>query len=52
MELAAPHVDPHVRGSGHHVGIAYQAEPVHIEQRRELLIGDGDIDMLERNDIA
>ena len=52
MELAAADVDPHVVGADHDVGIARKPEPGDIEERRQPLIGDGDVDVLELEDIA
>ena len=52
MKLAASDVHPHIADAGHQVGIARQPESDHIEERRELLIGDGDVDVLELDDIA
>src|SRR5580700_7675544 len=52
MKLAAPDVDPHINGAGHQERIARQPEAGHIENRRDLLIGNGYIDMFEGDYIA
>jgi hypothetical protein len=52
VELAAPDIDPHV-GVGHHqVGIAREPEAGNVEQGGEPLVGDGDVDVLEMDDVA
>ncbi len=52
MKLVAADIDPHI-GVGHHqIGIARQPEPGHIEQCRQMLVGDLDVDVFEVNRIA
>src|SRR5829696_7852008 len=52
MKLAPADIDPHVGVRHHQIGIAGQPEACDIEQRRQPLIGDGDVDMLEMNGVA
>src|ERR1700722_1612055 len=52
MELAAPDVDPHIDGAGHQEWIARQPKPGDVENRRDLLIGHGHIDVFEGDYIA
>ena len=52
MELAASEVDPHIVGAGHQIGIAREPEPRHVKERRDLLVRDQHVDVLEGNDIA
>src|SRR3954471_3794467 len=52
MKLAPADIDPHVGVRDHQIGIAGQPEAGDIEQRRQPLIGDGDVDMLEMDRIA
>ena len=52
MKLAPADIDPHV-GVGHHqIGIAGQPQPGDVEQRRQPLIGDLDVDVLEMDGVA
>ena len=46
MELAAPDIDPHIVDAGHHVGIAREAQATHVEDRRQPLVGNPEIDVL------
>jgi hypothetical protein len=52
VKLAAPGIGPHIGDRGHHVGIPRQPETLDIEQRRQTLVGDLNIDMLHRNNVA
>src|SRR5688572_21995981 len=52
MKLAPAHIDPHVGVRHHQVGIAGQPEAGDIKQRRQPLVGDRDVDMLEMDRIA
>ena len=52
VELAPPDIHPHVVVHHHQVRIAGQAEPRAVEQRRDALVGDGDVDVLEVDGIA
>ena len=52
VELAAPDIDPHIVDAGHHVGIARQPDAADIEQRRQALVLDLQVHMLERHDVA
>jgi hypothetical protein len=52
MELAAADIHPHVVVGDHQIGIARQAERHDVEQARQLLARDADVDMLEVNRIT
>jgi len=52
VKLAAPDIDPHIDSAGHQERIAGQAEPSHIENRRDLLVGYRYIDVFEGDHIA
>ena len=52
MKLAPADIDPHVGVRDHQIGIAGQPEAGDKEQRRQPLIGDGDVDMLEMDRVA
>src|SRR5205823_875647 len=52
MELAATDIDPHIVVGRHQIGIAREPEPGHVEQRCEMLVRYGDVDVLEMNGIA
>ena len=52
MKLAPADIDPHVAVRDHQIGIAGQPEACDIEQRRQPLVGDGDVDVLEMNGVA
>src|SRR5262249_31880663 len=52
MELAPADVDPHVVVRGHQVGVAREPKPGGIEQGRQPLVRDRDIDVLEVDGIA
>ena len=52
MKLAPADIDPHV-GVGHHqIGVAGQPEPRDIEQCRQPLVGDLNVDVLEMDRVA
>jgi hypothetical protein len=51
MELLLPHIDPHVLGTDHHVGITGQPQGRRVKRLRHFLVGNGDIDMLHGQDI-
>ena len=52
MELAAADVHPHVVVHHHQIRIAGEAKPRAVEQRRDALVGDGDVDVLEVDGVA
>ena len=52
MELAHADIDPHVAGAGIEERIARQAEPGDVIMRRQMLIGDADIDVADTDDVA
>src|SRR5690242_7760449 len=52
MELTAPDIDPHIVDAGHHVGIAGETEPAHVEERRRSRILDLHVHVLQGDDIA
>jgi hypothetical protein len=52
VELAAPDIHPHVGVGRHHVRVARQPEPRHIEQLRQPLVRDLDVDVLEMDRVA
>src|SRR5204862_2041685 len=52
VELAAPDIDPHVGVGNHQIGIAREPEASDVEQGGEPLVGDGDVDVFEVDDVA
>ena len=52
MELLVADIDPHVRETHVHVGVARKAEPDDVEQRRQRLIVNAHVDVFERDDVA
>src|SRR6478752_6068313 len=52
MKLTPADIDPHVGVRHHQIGIAGQPETGDIEQRRQPLVGDSDVDMLEMDRVA
>src|SRR4029077_10784457 len=52
MELVAADVDPHVGRPGHQIWIAGQAKPCDVEDSRLLLVGDRNVDVFQRDDVA
>ena len=52
MKLAAADIHPHVAVGDHQIGVAGEAEAGHVEQGRQPLVGDLDVDMLEMDGIA
>ena len=52
VELRLADVDPHVVDPGHEIGIAGETETAHVENGGELLVRDGDVDVLELDDVA
>src|SRR5215212_3384673 len=52
MKLAPADIDPHIGVRHHQIGIARQPEACDIEQRRQPLVGNGDVDMLEMDRVA
>src|SRR5690348_6306407 len=52
MKLASADIDPHVGVRHHQIGIAGQPEAGDVKQRRQPLVGDGDVDMLEMDRVA
>src|SRR5215469_2436579 len=52
MKLALTDIDPHVVGTGHHVGVAGQAEAGEVEIGSRLLVGNPEVDMFEADDVA
>src|SRR5262249_62363493 len=52
MELLTASVDPHVCRTGHHIGIAGQAQAIDVEYAGLLLIGNSNVDVFKRDDIA
>ena len=52
VKLRAAGIDPHVLRAGHQVRIAREPERRNVELRRDDLIGDAEIDVLEVSDVA
>ena len=52
VELLAADVDPHVVQAHVHVRVPGQPEPEDVEGQRRGLIGNGDVDVLQRDDVA
>ncbi len=52
MELALPDIDPHIVGAGADEGVAGEAEPGHVEERGQALLGHGGVDVAETDDVA
>jgi len=52
VELAHPDIDPHQPGAGVEEGIAGQPEAGDVIVRRQLLVGDADVDVPEIDDVA
>jgi hypothetical protein len=52
VELAAPDIHPHVGVGRHHVWVARQPETRHVEQLREALVRNLDVDVLEMDRVA
>ena len=52
VELAPADVGPHVVDARHQIGVAREAEAAHVVERRQALVGDAGVDVLQRHDIA
>ena len=52
VALAAADVDPHVVEAGEQIRVAREAEPRDVERGRQLLVGNRQIDVFERDDVA
>ena len=52
VELLAPEIDPHVLVADRHVGVAGEAQPDDVEERREALVVDRRVDVLEPDDVV
>ena len=52
MELRLAHVDPHVFHPHHHVGVAREAETLHVEGGGGALVGHADVHVLQHHDVA
>jgi hypothetical protein len=52
VKLAAADIHPHVAVGDHQIGVPGQAEAGHVEQRRQPLVGDLDVDVLEMDGVA
>ncbi len=52
MKLRLAHIDPHIVGRDHDERIARVAQARDVEERRETLVRDAHVDVLELHDIA
>src|SRR6266536_5158266 len=52
VKLGPANVRPHVQRTDVHVRVTGKAQPDDVEPRCKNLVGDGDVDMLELDDVA